>query len=187
MQRPLLRPSPTRFSREMSAVIYGRRQHWWLWWNVHRRTPLRHSPTHPHRNLTLNPILPHHTWSGCTTVGVAKYSVVRDAISAFPRAPRFPYVPPNSPQSQPSILSWVHFVIFELDQVAVCFTVGIIGNPNYAYNSFGLNWGTAYDLPNTSWVLQNLHGFSTHPVAPAVLRRRSRRALYQRIETIIDK
>ncbi|XP_044573246.1 uncharacterized protein LOC6503406 isoform X2 [Drosophila ananassae] len=70
--------------------------------------------------------------------------------------------------------------------VAVCFTVGIIGNPNYAYNSFGLNWGTAYDLPNTSWVLQNLHGFSTHPVAPAVLRRRSRRALYQRIETIID-
>ncbi|XP_044314578.1 uncharacterized protein LOC108037844 isoform X1 [Drosophila rhopaloa] len=70
--------------------------------------------------------------------------------------------------------------------VAVCFTVGIIGNPYYGYNSFGLNWGVAYDLPNTSWVLQSLHGFSTHPVAPAVLRRRSRSAIYQKIETIVD-
>ncbi|XP_044251628.1 uncharacterized protein [Drosophila takahashii] len=70
--------------------------------------------------------------------------------------------------------------------VAVCFTVGIIGNPYYGYNSFGLNWGTAYDLPNTTWVLQNLHGFATHPVAPAVLRRRSRSAIYRKMETIVD-
>ncbi|XP_034130223.1 uncharacterized protein LOC117585069 isoform X1 [Drosophila guanche] len=70
--------------------------------------------------------------------------------------------------------------------VAVCFTVGLIGNPYYAYNSFGINWGTAYDLPNTTWVLQHLHGFATHPVAPAVLRRRSRRFIYQKIETIVD-
>ncbi|XP_033241716.1 uncharacterized protein [Drosophila pseudoobscura] len=70
--------------------------------------------------------------------------------------------------------------------VAVCFTVGIIGNPYYAYNSFGINWGVAYDLPNTTWVLQHLHGFSTHPVAPAVLRRRSRSMIYQKIETIVD-
>ncbi|XP_041675429.1 uncharacterized protein LOC108116567 isoform X2 [Drosophila eugracilis] len=70
--------------------------------------------------------------------------------------------------------------------VAVCFTVGIIGNPYYGYNSFGLNWGVAYDLPNTTWVLQSLHGFATHPVAPAVLRRRSRSAIYQKIESIVD-
>ncbi|KAI8044067.1 hypothetical protein M5D96_000217, partial [Drosophila gunungcola] len=70
--------------------------------------------------------------------------------------------------------------------VAVCFTVGIIGNPYYGYNSFGLNWGVAYDLPNTSWVLQHLHGFSTHPVAPAILRRRSRSAIYRNIETVVD-
>ncbi|XP_043065189.1 uncharacterized protein LOC108091845 [Drosophila ficusphila] len=70
--------------------------------------------------------------------------------------------------------------------VAVCFTVGIIGNPYYGYNSFGLNWGVAYDLPNTSWVLQSLHGFSTHPVAPAVLRRRSRSAIFQKIESVVD-
>ncbi|XP_041565395.1 uncharacterized protein LOC108139172 isoform X1 [Drosophila elegans] len=70
--------------------------------------------------------------------------------------------------------------------VAVCFTVGIIGNPYYGYNSFGLNWGVAYDLPNTSWVLQHLHGFSTHPVAPAVLRRRSRSAIYRNIENVVD-
>ncbi|XP_041630655.1 uncharacterized protein [Drosophila kikkawai] len=70
--------------------------------------------------------------------------------------------------------------------VAVCFTVGIIGNPYYGYNSFGLNWGVAYDLPNTTWVLQHLHGFATHPVAPAVLRRRSRSTIYKHIETIVN-
>uniref|UniRef100_B3P735 GG12344 n=1 Tax=Drosophila erecta TaxID=7220 RepID=B3P735_DROER len=70
--------------------------------------------------------------------------------------------------------------------VAVCFTVGIIGNPYYGYNSFGLNWGVAYDLPNTTWVLQHLHGFATHPVAPAVLRRRSRSAIYRQIESVVD-
>ncbi|EDV34023.1 uncharacterized protein Dana_GF20713, isoform A [Drosophila ananassae] len=100
-----------------------------------------------------------------------------------------PLTPHAAPLSQRKLSRGKRFVAFPVGSsasVAVCFTVGIIGNPNYAYNSFGLNWGTAYDLPNTSWVLQNLHGFSTHPVAPAVLRRRSRRALYQRIETIID-
>ncbi|XP_023035556.2 uncharacterized protein LOC6649457 isoform X1 [Drosophila willistoni] len=70
--------------------------------------------------------------------------------------------------------------------VSVCFTVGIVGNPNYAYSSFGLNWGVAYDLPNITLVLQSLHGFSKHPVAPSVLRRRTRRALYSDIETIVD-
>ncbi|XP_043071125.1 uncharacterized protein LOC6563888 [Drosophila grimshawi] len=70
--------------------------------------------------------------------------------------------------------------------VAVCFTVGIIGNPNYAYNAFGLNWGVAYDLPNNTWVLQSLHGFSQHPISVAFLRRRTRSAIYQDIEAIVD-
>ncbi|XP_034130225.1 uncharacterized protein LOC117585069 isoform X3 [Drosophila guanche] len=81
---------------------------------------------------------------------------------------------------------FVAFPVGSSASVAVCFTVGLIGNPYYAYNSFGINWGTAYDLPNTTWVLQHLHGFATHPVAPAVLRRRSRRFIYQKIETIVD-
>jgi len=85
------------------------------------------------------------------------------------------------------LLQWVLFSHRLLDQVAVCFTVGIIGNPYYGYNSFGLNWGVAYDLPNTTWVLQHLHGFATHPVAPAVLRRRSRSAIYRQIEAVVDK
>ncbi|XP_034112302.1 uncharacterized protein LOC117573306 [Drosophila albomicans] len=70
--------------------------------------------------------------------------------------------------------------------VSVCFTVGIIGNPYYAHNSFGLNWGVAYDLPNNSWILQSLHGFSQRPVAAVILRRRTRNAIYQDIETIVD-
>ncbi|XP_037929889.1 uncharacterized protein LOC119686397 [Teleopsis dalmanni] len=70
--------------------------------------------------------------------------------------------------------------------VAVCFTVGIIGNPRYDYMSFGLNWGTGYDLPNNSWILNHLHGFSRHPVPIAALRRRTRRALYQEVEMFID-
>ncbi|TDG52200.1 hypothetical protein AWZ03_001481 [Drosophila navojoa] len=70
--------------------------------------------------------------------------------------------------------------------VAVCITVGIIGNPYYAYNSYGLNWGVAYDLPNNTWVLQSLHGFTRNPSLAPVLRRRTRSAIYQDIEAIAD-
>ncbi|XP_073820077.1 uncharacterized protein [Musca autumnalis] len=70
--------------------------------------------------------------------------------------------------------------------VAVCFTVGIIGNPRYNYMSFGLNWGVAYDLPNTTWILNNLHGFAKRPIPVAMWHRRSRRALYSEIEKFVD-
>ncbi|XP_070063653.1 uncharacterized protein [Drosophila virilis] len=70
--------------------------------------------------------------------------------------------------------------------VSVCFTVGIIGNPYYAHNSFGLNWGVAYDLPNNTWILESLHGLSRRPTTAAVLRRRARSAIYQDIEAIVD-
>lgn len=81
-------------------------------------------------------------------------------------------------------------------------TVGIIGNPRYNYMSYGLNWGVAYDLPNTTWALSQLHGSSSnqHPYPDVIEHlssssipdwqpslRRSQRALYQEIEYIADK
>uniref|UniRef100_A0A1A9VCY1 Uncharacterized protein n=1 Tax=Glossina austeni TaxID=7395 RepID=A0A1A9VCY1_GLOAU len=70
--------------------------------------------------------------------------------------------------------------------VAVCFTIGIIGNPRFDYMSFGLNWGVAYDLPNTTWILNHLHGFGKHPAPLAAWHRRSRRNLYKEIEIVMD-
>ncbi|KAI8121760.1 hypothetical protein CVS40_7244 [Lucilia cuprina] len=70
--------------------------------------------------------------------------------------------------------------------VAVCFTVGIIGNPRYNYMSFGLNWGVAYDLPNTTWILNHLHGFAKRPIPVAVWHRRSKRSLYKEIENVVN-
>uniref|UniRef100_A0A1A9WLQ1 Uncharacterized protein n=1 Tax=Glossina brevipalpis TaxID=37001 RepID=A0A1A9WLQ1_9MUSC len=70
--------------------------------------------------------------------------------------------------------------------VAVCFTIGIIGNPRFDYMSFGLNWGVAYDLPNATWILNHLHGFAKHPIPLAAWHRRSRRNLYKEIETLMD-
>ncbi|KAH8414059.1 hypothetical protein KR222_003777, partial [Zaprionus bogoriensis] len=104
----------------------------------------------------------------------------------------YPLAPPAAslgPLSQRRLSRGKRFVAFPLGSsasVSVCFTVGIIGNPYYAHNSFGLNWGVAYDLPNTTWILQSLHGFSRRPVASAVLRRRTRSAIYRDIEQIVD-
>ncbi|XP_037892138.1 uncharacterized protein LOC119639039 [Glossina fuscipes] len=70
--------------------------------------------------------------------------------------------------------------------VAVCFTVGIIGNPRFDYMSFGLNWGVAYDLPNTTWILNHLRGFGKHPAPLATWHRRNRRNLYKEIEIVMD-
>lgn len=53
--------------------------------------------------------------------------------------------------------------------------------------SFGLNWGVAYDLPNTTWILNHLHGFAKRPIPVAVWHRRSRRSLYKEIENVVDK
>ncbi|XP_037942957.1 uncharacterized protein LOC119675810 [Teleopsis dalmanni] len=43
---------------------------------------------------------------------------------------------------------------------AVCLTTGVLGNPNYQYLSLGLNWGIAYNLPNSSWVIGHANGFT---------------------------
>ncbi|EDW66837.2 uncharacterized protein Dvir_GJ23405 [Drosophila virilis] len=103
-----------------------------------------------------------------------------------------PLAPPAAslrPLSQRKLSRGKRFVAFPLGSsasVSVCFTVGIIGNPYYAHNSFGLNWGVAYDLPNNTWILESLHGLSRRPTTAAVLRRRARSAIYQDIEAIVD-
>lgn len=69
-------------------------------------------------------------------------------------------------------------------------TTGVVGNPDYRYLSMGLNWGIAYDLPNTTWVLQSAHGFGPkdqeHIVSPQI-KRRHRRDLYGKMETLISR
>ncbi|XP_055855742.1 uncharacterized protein LOC129918961 [Episyrphus balteatus] len=71
---------------------------------------------------------------------------------------------------------------------AVCFTVGVVGSPRINYLSYGLNWGIAYDLPNETWIIDHLHGFSnTRQPSLAVLKRRNRRSLYHSIENLIDR
>jgi len=54
--------------------------------------------------------------------------------------------------------------------------------------AYGLNWGVAYDLPNASWVLQHLHGFSSHNTGEGVVyRRRSRQIVFNEIENGVNK
>lgn len=68
--------------------------------------------------------------------------------------------------------------------VAFCATVGFVGNPNFIYFSWAINWGLAYDLPNDTWIInqKNHHAFPKQ-----IVQRRHRRDLYDRLENIIDK
>ncbi|XP_017491087.1 PREDICTED: uncharacterized protein LOC108379260 [Rhagoletis zephyria] len=77
---------------------------------------------------------------------------------------------------------------------AVCLTTGVVGNPNYQYLSMGLNWGFAYDLPNATWVLDHAHALGRRKndediqkVEEPTIKRRHRRELYQKVETIMNK
>ncbi|SPP83329.1 uncharacterized protein LOC117585069 isoform X2 [Drosophila guanche] len=81
---------------------------------------------------------------------------------------------------------FVAFPVGSSASAAVCLTTGVIGNPNLLYLSLGINWGVAYDLPNVTWVLQNAHGWTTKKSAQAQIKRRHRRELYSRLETMID-
>ncbi|ALC47297.1 CG5768, partial [Drosophila busckii] len=62
----------------------------------------------------------------------------------------------------------------------------LYGNLETMMDSYGLNWGVAYDLPNATWVLDSLHGFRNRPVSKAWRHRRNKRAIYKNIEFIID-
>ncbi|TMW48654.1 hypothetical protein DOY81_006243 [Sarcophaga bullata] len=84
---------------------------------------------------------------------------------------------------------FIAFPIGSSFSTAVCMTTGVIGNPNYQYLSMGLNWGIAYDLPNSTWVLQHAKGFGSNDqeeyVSPQI-KRRHRRDLYGKLETLIN-
>lgn len=68
--------------------------------------------------------------------------------------------------------------------VAFCATVGFVGNPNFIYFSWAINWGLAYDLPNDTWIINE----KNRKVFPKqIVQRRHRRDLYDRLENIIDK
>ncbi|XP_028032472.1 uncharacterized protein LOC114244769 [Bombyx mandarina] len=70
---------------------------------------------------------------------------------------------------------------------AGCMTVGVIGQPSPSSSpgtfTFGLNWGIAYELPNTT---ETAAFFRKKQRKPAALRR-NRRELYQKLEVIMDK
>ncbi|XP_017083996.2 uncharacterized protein LOC108116567 isoform X1 [Drosophila eugracilis] len=100
-----------------------------------------------------------------------------------------PLTPHAAPSSQRKLSRGKRFVAFPQGSSAsgaVCLTTGVIGNPNLLYLSLGINWGVAYDLPNITWVLQNAHGWTTKKSAKAQIKRRHRRELYGRLETMID-
>lgn len=60
-----------------------------------------------------------------------------------------------------------------------------MGNPHVSYLSWAVNWGVAYDLPNYAWARKHADGFSN--ATKAVIQRRSRRDLYEKLEVMIDK
>lgn len=65
-------------------------------------------------------------------------------------------------------------------------TIGMIGNPDVDYLSWAVNWGVAYDLPNEKWVIQHAHGLNA-TLAKDTIKRRSRRAFYDEVQSIFDK
>uniref|UniRef100_A0A1I8PMY5 Uncharacterized protein n=1 Tax=Stomoxys calcitrans TaxID=35570 RepID=A0A1I8PMY5_STOCA len=101
------------------------------------------------------------------TTASGRHSIV-DADEIHSRAKRFIAFPVGSSFS-----------------TAVCLTTGVIGNPNYQYLSMGLNWGIAYDLPNSTWVLEHAKGFGAKDDKGALIKRRHRRDLYGKLETLI--
>lgn len=68
--------------------------------------------------------------------------------------------------------------------MALCETIGLLGNPQYVYISYSFNWGLAYELPNQTWILNNRN---QRPLPKQLLQRRHRRDLYNTLELAIDK
>ena len=65
--------------------------------------------------------------------------------------------------------------------VATCFTIGIYGNPNFSFISWGLNWGFAYELPTNGTYFKKVReqrSVETKPMA----QRRHRRDFYNSME-----
>lgn len=68
-------------------------------------------------------------------------------------------------------------------------TVGLIGNPEFSFISFGLNYGFAYDLPTNASYYQRPgaskveRDIETRPM----MQRRFRRDLYSKMEIIMNE
>lgn len=69
--------------------------------------------------------------------------------------------------------------------MAYCGTFGYLGDPQYIYVSWALNYGIAYELPNETFIINHEHLMKRKP-KPEVLRRH-RRELYNKLEVAIDK
>ncbi|XP_037808395.1 uncharacterized protein LOC119601507 [Lucilia sericata] len=67
---------------------------------------------------------------------------------------------------------------------AICLTIGVVGNPHVDYLSWAVNWGVAYNLPNYAWARKHAQGFSN--ITKAIIQRRSRRELFEKLELMID-
>lgn len=74
--------------------------------------------------------------------------------------------------------------LLSASQVAFCATVGFVGNPNFIYFSWAINWGLAYDLPNETWILNQRN---RKPYPKPIVQRRHRRELFEKLEVAIDK
>lgn len=75
-------------------------------------------------------------------------------------------------------------LVKNIKKVAFCETLGAIGDPQYSYMSWAINWGLAYDLPNQTWIINNQN---QKQMPKPVVQRRYRRDLYQKLEVTIDK
>lgn len=67
--------------------------------------------------------------------------------------------------------------------MAICASYGFVGNPRIDYFGWALNWGLAYDLPNHTWIIEQL---DKKPFPKPLIQRRHRRELYGRLELAID-
>lgn len=76
-----------------------------------------------------------------------------------------------------------------IPQCAGCMTVGVIGQPAPTSFpgtfTFGLNWGIAYELPNNTETAGYYRRLNR--IKKPMEQRRSRRDLYEKLETIMNQ
>ncbi|XP_077290257.1 uncharacterized protein LOC143914040 [Arctopsyche grandis] len=68
--------------------------------------------------------------------------------------------------------------------MAICMTVGVLGQPSVGIYTWGLNWGIAYDLPNQNSTIEVLTKLNKVP--HPLVARRFRRDLYSKLELIMN-
>ena len=69
-------------------------------------------------------------------------------------------------------------------------TIGVIGNPNYQFLSWALNWGIAYELPTNISAFRGDPGSSSsaeEDESKPATQRRFRRDLYNKLEIAMNE